>query len=1386
VPGEYLVKFRAPTDAAFASHTVRAASFSSRRAFHSVPGLYHITANVGVSPREAAARLAREPAVEYVEPNFTVKATAVPNDPMFSQQWALNNTIQFGTGNPDIGAEAAWNITTGSANVVVAIIDSGVDYNHPDLSGNVWVNAAGCSGTDTDGYPNDCHGINAITGSGDPLDDFFHGTHVAGIIGATGNNAIGMTGVNWTTTMLACKFLDSTGSGDTADAITCLDYIALQKNRGVNIVATNNSWGASTYSQALSDAIGAQLRLGILFIAAAGNNSLDNDQNPSYPCSFDHSNIICVASAVDSLSDFSDYGAGTVHLAAPGESILSTVLNGKYANEDGTSMAAAYVTGVVGLLAAQDPTRDWRAIKNLVLAGAVPPSQGVIPTVTGGRLRAINSMACTNSIVEARLRPAIFETITLAVGASLPLEAININCATPNGNVVVSVQPGGEAVTLVDDGTGNDEVAGDGVYSGAWTATAAGTYTLTFPGGSANTVNVVVDAMLKPGFPTQMYFQPDDGGQTPFPAVSLIVGAIDSNPGLEIISPGYTAGPLYAWKADGTAEPGWPNYDVSETVQVSLGTFASGAPSGIAAAGYYSGKLYLYNGDATAISGWPQPVSNNYFPAPTIDLTGGGIDAIISVPAYHADGTLLGPASTIPAAAPAGEPSIGPVAVADLNAVGQSNFVEANYELVWASSVQGMLPGFPVANPIGGAGLPVTPVVGDVDGDGKPNIIVPTYTTTGSGGTGPAYLAINIYDNQGVLLRTLTTATGPFINVTVAALGDLDGDGIPEIIIATGGQLYAWKGDGTPMPGFPVSLPSGQVAISPVAVGDIDGDGYPDIVFASGVSNTSTGFLHAFDRHGVELAGFPKSFFAIGTGASVAIADLDGSHHNDLIVASTPPPGFRDSIFVYDLKGAGPYGPIEWGQYMEGASHRGFYQTGKNLTTKAYLTAQAHGAGVITSGDGAINCGSSCIHLYPDGSTVSLTAAAGSGASFTQWLGACAGQANPCTVTVNSYTAVSADFLSPVTVTVVGNGSVTSSPAGINCPTVCTASFPARTSVVLTATPTSGSVLAGWNGSCTGAAATCSLAVNSAEAASAHFTDHFTLSVAYSGAGTLMLSSSPAGISCGSVCQASFAPGTVVTLSAAYSQTAYITDWGVPGCNASSPTCQVTLNADTALTVMLAPNPSISVSVTGSGSIQVSDSSNSAAPSDTCSTDCTYYFQPGTLQLAATPATNSHFVSWGGACNGTAGGSCVVNLANSISASAQFALNPQLTVTFSGSGQGSVSESQGTITANCTASCTESISPGSTVTLTVSPNPNSAFGGWSGACSGTAQSCTVTMTANESVGVTFNSTTSAGGGHSGGGAVDWSACIGLLALTLARARRLSALRKWPRFSSSLR
>ena len=415
--------------------------------------------------------------------------TATPNDPSFGSLYGLTK----------INAPGAWNITTGSNSVVVAILDTGFDYNHPDLSANIFNNSGECApnGIDDDGngYGDDCHGIDVANADSDPMDDNDHGTHVAGTIGAVGNNGLGVVGVNWTVKMLSCKFFDASGSGTTEGAIECLQYVKAMKDRGVNIVATSNSWGGGDFSQALYDAIDDQRQSGILFITAAGNGNAfgvgqNNDSVPFYPCTYYLSNIICVAAttSTDAKASFSNFGKHTVHVGAPGNNILSTLPGNSYGSLSGTSMATPHVSGVAALLKAQDSNRDWRTIKNLILAGGDTVSS-MANTITGKRINANGAMTCSNKVIQARLQP-IASTISASPGVPVNLGYQNINCANPNGNVNVSVSPGNSTVTLLDDGAGADQAAGDGIYSGQWTPSAAGTYTLTFPGNDKVTVTV--------------------------------------------------------------------------------------------------------------------------------------------------------------------------------------------------------------------------------------------------------------------------------------------------------------------------------------------------------------------------------------------------------------------------------------------------------------------------------------------------------------------------------------------------------------------------------------------------------------------------------------------------------------------------------------------------------------------------------------------------------------------------------------------------------------------------------------------------------------------------------------------------------------------------------
>jgi subtilisin family serine protease len=465
------------------------------REFSSISRLHLVKLRAGVSVHQALSQYQQNPNVLYAEPDYIVRAFTPPNDPQFQAQWNLNNTGQDGgTPGADIQALQAWTLTTGSSAVVVGVIDTGVDYTHPDLAANIWTASAPFSVATSSGSsiqcPSGSHGYNAVSQTCDPMDDNAHGSHVSGIIGAVGNNSIGVAGVAWAVQILPCKFLGADGTGAVSDAVTCFDLMKQLKDTGNNIVATNNSWGGDLFSQALQDAIAAQQQDGILMIAAAGNSFSDNDSLPSLPANISLPNIISVAATDrnDAIVPFSNVGRHTVHLAAPGNEILSTTPNNTYSVFSGTSMAAPHVAGVAALLKAQDPTRDWRAIKNLILSGGTTLLSTTGQTISSKRLNAYGALTCSNSPVTSRLLP-VPATISGAVGTPIVLSVLNINCAAPAGTVTVQVSPG-QPVMLVDDGTGADQAAGDGIYTGQWTPAATGDFTLTFPDGS--NVNVAV------------------------------------------------------------------------------------------------------------------------------------------------------------------------------------------------------------------------------------------------------------------------------------------------------------------------------------------------------------------------------------------------------------------------------------------------------------------------------------------------------------------------------------------------------------------------------------------------------------------------------------------------------------------------------------------------------------------------------------------------------------------------------------------------------------------------------------------------------------------------------------------------------------------------------
>lgn len=355
-------------------------------------GWVRVKIPAGTTVEDAISRFRKQNGVVDAQPNFYYQLAATPNDPQY------NNTGLYGLGK--ISAPAAWDLTTGSSTVVVADIDTGLRYTHEDIAANAWTNPGEINGNGVDddgnGYVDDYYGFDFRYNDGDPADENGHGTHTAGTIGATGNNLIGITGVNWNVKLMAIKIYSASGTDSTsAMLVNAYNYVRIMKERGVNIRVTNNSYAdcpeACGYDQATKDALDAMGDAGILNVFAAGNNSGRNiDSQPLYPASYTSPSILAVASSTstDTRSGFSNVGAVSVDLAAPGSSIYSTYVssNTSYASLSGTSMATPHVAGAAALLAAHNPSLSAISLKATLMntVDVLAAWSGVVKT--GGRL----------------------------------------------------------------------------------------------------------------------------------------------------------------------------------------------------------------------------------------------------------------------------------------------------------------------------------------------------------------------------------------------------------------------------------------------------------------------------------------------------------------------------------------------------------------------------------------------------------------------------------------------------------------------------------------------------------------------------------------------------------------------------------------------------------------------------------------------------------------------------------------------------------------------------------------------------------------------------------------------------------------------------------------
>jgi subtilisin family serine protease len=404
VPGEYIIKYNHDLNSIHANIISEAVGLNNVELLND--GDLFLAKEDKKIPlnTEAIEDLVTAGVIESFEPNYLGHIISTPNDSRYGELWGLNNTgASGGTLNVDIDAPEAWELTRGDSNVIVAVIDKGVLYTHPDLQNNMWVNPSEvpANGIDDDanGVIDDIHGYNAITNSGTPLDDRGHGSHCAGTIAGTGNNNIGVIGIAHNAKIMSVKAFGSDGVGALANVAKALSYVINQKQKGLNIKVINNSYGGFPNSVIFKNLISQASSNGILFVVAAGNNAKNNDTTPYYPASYDLPNVIAVA-AIDragNLANFSNFGANSVHIAAPGVGILSTVLGNTYHFYHGTSMAAPHVTGVAALLASREPSISPAAMKSRILSSAKPLTNLTGFVKSGGMVSASRALSSAQS-----------------------------------------------------------------------------------------------------------------------------------------------------------------------------------------------------------------------------------------------------------------------------------------------------------------------------------------------------------------------------------------------------------------------------------------------------------------------------------------------------------------------------------------------------------------------------------------------------------------------------------------------------------------------------------------------------------------------------------------------------------------------------------------------------------------------------------------------------------------------------------------------------------------------------------------------------------------------------------------------------------------------------
>jgi subtilisin family serine protease len=917
-----------------------------------------LTLRDDVSLSSELARLASNPAVEYAEPNYRLKlldaGQVLPNDFEFSRMYPLLNP--GGTDartNADIHATQAWQYTTGDKKVIVAVIDTGIDYLHEDLRDNIWINDKEIpnNGIDDDGngLVDDYIGYDFVSNDSDPYDDNQHGTHVAGIIGAKGNNGIGTVGVNWNVSLMALKAFDDQGSGTVDAAIAAIQYAVAN---GARII--NGSWGLDERSRALEDAIQSAADAGVLFVAAAGNNRSDA---PSYPASFDSVLSVGATDKRDIRAVYSNYGP-TVDIAAPGDAVFSTLPENNYGYLSGTSMSAPHVAGTAALVLSRFPNYSRQELFD-ILVNSVDPVLFDEP-LGNGRLNA-----------------------NIAVQMDQPLPSAKLS--------VPATISGGISITGMATGT---YTVGYGVFIGSgktptnWLSVASSTARIT------NGLLAQLDSSIVPDGPAvvQLVVTNSNGATATVNTPVKVLNAMISSPlSADVLAPGkfnldgtfYGANKRFELSYGAGLNPtSWTTISGQESQSTLNGKLGEWDATGLTT-GPYSLRMVSWTDtnrsefiapiiylDRHLRPGWPVSLpTDSDFPTAewrnirVADLDGDGKAEIVVVEpgtpqrqqrliVFSLDGQVLW-SKDLGFDIPPDVPAIG-----DIDGDGKMEIFVDLPDGVTAFHYDGS----PVAGwPIKKTTRNQAKVLADLNGDGELEVI--TYSQEYSATQVPDMRELAVYTSKGALLRKWDLpwcgstndvqkifpavanidadpeleivaisgcaevaafdyrqeqpkwrATGEGIFLSSPVIGDVDGDGSPDIVVASAaandalrGGVYVFHGDGQRWRGWPV-LEQYSFETAP-ALGDLDHDGHLEIVLVS----TKPSGLHVLQADGFEADGWPIDAFEYGSSrVGVALADIDGDGSSEIV---TDIPGFVSlalsqnqasyvgGVFAHNLKG---------------------------------------------------------------------------------------------------------------------------------------------------------------------------------------------------------------------------------------------------------------------------------------------------------------------------------------------------------------------------------------------------------------------------------------------------------------------------------------------------